>query len=240
MIDALETGVTGAGATMSLETAWLRARDRMRRRGSPEPQQFAQNTVARQIRFYNRAARSHTTTLQNLGAPGHEQPSASPTTWSRRDREMTTQPVATPTSPTKKLEEAEGPKTSDNRPSRPTLSQPTTKVGPPTTPGPGNSVLHWVAGLTATALLGLLLYSVNEPFSTLISRWLNSGGIVGAQGGDCAADIADPDERPKWVQVPCWSAAAKYTVTTERLENGVCQALPDGAPHDFLCFVPRD
>ncbi|MEU9163496.1 caspase family protein [Streptomyces sp. NPDC048424] len=60
LITLLEHGVADAGAELSLEDAWRRILRRMRERGSPEPQQFAQNSVAARIRLRNRAA-----------APGH-------------------------------------------------------------------------------------------------------------------------------------------------------------------------
>ncbi|MFD8194699.1 caspase, EACC1-associated type [Streptomyces wuyuanensis] len=55
LISVLQHGITGAGTALSVEDAWRRIRRRLRDRGSPEPQQFAQNTVARQVRFHNRA-----------------------------------------------------------------------------------------------------------------------------------------------------------------------------------------
>ncbi|MFE2943448.1 caspase family protein [Streptomyces sp. NPDC059255] len=55
LIDILETGIPGADVTVSLETTWRRVHDRMRRRGSPEPQQFAQNAVTRYLHLRNRA-----------------------------------------------------------------------------------------------------------------------------------------------------------------------------------------
>ncbi|MFC7304158.1 caspase domain-containing protein [Streptomyces monticola] len=55
LIDVLETGIPGADVTVSLETTWRRVRDRLRRRGSPEPQQFAQNAVTRHLHLRNRA-----------------------------------------------------------------------------------------------------------------------------------------------------------------------------------------
>ncbi|MFE6834965.1 telomere-associated protein Tap [Streptomyces sp. NPDC057705] len=56
LITLLEHGVADAGAELSLEDAWRRILRRMRERGSPEPQQFAQNSVAARIRLRNRAA----------------------------------------------------------------------------------------------------------------------------------------------------------------------------------------
>ncbi|MER5911894.1 caspase family protein, partial [Streptomyces sp. NPDC001982] len=56
LIDILEHGITGAGPTLSLDDVWQRIWRRLRERGSPEPQQFAQNKVARQIRLRNRAS----------------------------------------------------------------------------------------------------------------------------------------------------------------------------------------
>ncbi|MFF3677994.1 telomere-associated protein Tap [Streptomyces sp. NPDC002120] len=58
LISLLEHGVADAGAELSLEDAWRRILRRMRERGSPEPQQFAQNSVAARIRLRNRAATS--------------------------------------------------------------------------------------------------------------------------------------------------------------------------------------
>ncbi|MFM9500056.1 caspase, EACC1-associated type [Streptomyces galilaeus] len=55
LIDILETGIPGADVTVSLETTWRRVHNRMRRRGSPEPQQFAQNAVTRHLHLRNRA-----------------------------------------------------------------------------------------------------------------------------------------------------------------------------------------
>ncbi|MFD4867759.1 telomere-associated protein Tap [Streptomyces sp. NPDC058412] len=56
LITLLEHGVADAGAELSLEDAWRRILRRMRERGSPEPQQFAQNSVAARIHLRNRAA----------------------------------------------------------------------------------------------------------------------------------------------------------------------------------------
>lgn len=58
LIDILETGIPEADETVSLETTWRRIRDRMRRRGSPEPQQFAQNNVTHHLHLHNRAVAS--------------------------------------------------------------------------------------------------------------------------------------------------------------------------------------
>ncbi|MER5384233.1 PQQ-binding-like beta-propeller repeat protein [Streptomyces sp. NPDC002688] len=58
LISVLDQGIEGAGPTLSLDETWQRIRRRLRERGSPLPQQFAQNTAARQIRFHNRAAAS--------------------------------------------------------------------------------------------------------------------------------------------------------------------------------------
>ncbi|MDT0444048.1 caspase, EACC1-associated type [Streptomyces johnsoniae] len=57
LITTLGAGITGAGSLISLESTWLRVRDRMRSRGSPEPQHFAQNNATRHIHFHNRATR---------------------------------------------------------------------------------------------------------------------------------------------------------------------------------------
>ncbi|MFJ3830082.1 telomere-associated protein Tap [Streptomyces sp. NPDC090046] len=56
LIALLERGIAGGGPELSLEDAWRSVRRRMRERGSPEPQQFAQNAVAARIRLRNRAA----------------------------------------------------------------------------------------------------------------------------------------------------------------------------------------
>ncbi|MEE1805286.1 caspase, EACC1-associated type [Streptomyces sp. BE133] len=56
LINVLNEGIPGAGPSLSMDRVWRRIRARLREQGSPEPQQFAQNTVARQIRFHNRAA----------------------------------------------------------------------------------------------------------------------------------------------------------------------------------------
>lgn len=55
LVSVLEHGVTDGGSLLSLDDIWQRVRRRMRDRNSPEPQQFAQNTVARQVQFHNRA-----------------------------------------------------------------------------------------------------------------------------------------------------------------------------------------
>ncbi|GAA1150322.1 hypothetical protein GCM10009577_87000 [Streptomyces javensis] len=57
LIATLEAGIIGVGPMISLEGAWLRVRDRMRGRDSPEPQLFAQNNATRHIHFLNRAPR---------------------------------------------------------------------------------------------------------------------------------------------------------------------------------------
>ncbi|MFD5411362.1 telomere-associated protein Tap [Streptomyces nojiriensis] len=56
LISVLEHGIAGVGPELSLEDAWRAVRRRMARRGSSEPQQFAQNAVATRIRLRNRAA----------------------------------------------------------------------------------------------------------------------------------------------------------------------------------------
>ncbi|MEU9015817.1 hypothetical protein AB0D12_40420 [Streptomyces sp. NPDC048479] len=55
LIDILEHGITGAGSTLSMDDVWQRIWRRLRERGSPEPHQFAQNKVARQVHLHNRA-----------------------------------------------------------------------------------------------------------------------------------------------------------------------------------------
>ncbi|WP_181790744.1 caspase family protein, partial [Streptomyces phytophilus] len=55
LVATLEAGITGAGPMVTLEGAWRRIRDRMRGRGSPEPQLFAQNNATHHIHFRNRA-----------------------------------------------------------------------------------------------------------------------------------------------------------------------------------------
>jgi hypothetical protein len=55
LIDILDRGVMGAGPTLSVDDVWQRVRHRLRERGSPEPQQFAQNGVARHVHLHNRA-----------------------------------------------------------------------------------------------------------------------------------------------------------------------------------------
>ncbi|WAP54973.1 caspase family protein [Streptomyces sp. S465] len=59
LITTLEAGITGVGPAISLEHVWLRIRDRMRGRDSPEPQLFAQNNATRHIHFLNRAPHDH-------------------------------------------------------------------------------------------------------------------------------------------------------------------------------------
>jgi outer membrane protein assembly factor BamB len=54
LISVLQHGIAEAGPALSVDEAWQSIRRRMRERNSPEPQQFAQNTVARQVRFHNR------------------------------------------------------------------------------------------------------------------------------------------------------------------------------------------
>ncbi|CAL9370827.1 caspase family protein [Streptomyces sp. enrichment culture] len=56
LVDILENGIPGAGSTVSLETTWRRVRDRLLRRGSPQPQQFTQNAVTHHLHLRNRAA----------------------------------------------------------------------------------------------------------------------------------------------------------------------------------------
>ncbi|WP_181860794.1 caspase, EACC1-associated type [Streptomyces diacarni] len=57
LIATLEAGICGVGPEISLEHIWLRVRDRMRGRDSPEPQLFAQNNVTRHIHLLNRSPR---------------------------------------------------------------------------------------------------------------------------------------------------------------------------------------
>ncbi|MFJ8861773.1 PQQ-binding-like beta-propeller repeat protein [Streptomyces sp. NPDC102451] len=56
LIDVIHHGIPGAGPSISVDNAWRKVRARLRERGSPEPQQFAQNAVARRLRLRNRAA----------------------------------------------------------------------------------------------------------------------------------------------------------------------------------------
>lgn len=56
LINILENGIKDAGPTLSMDDVWQRVRHRLRERGSPEPQQFAQNKVARQVHLRNRAS----------------------------------------------------------------------------------------------------------------------------------------------------------------------------------------
>ncbi|MFF0729787.1 hypothetical protein [Streptomyces sp. NPDC004134] len=72
LITTLEAGITGVGPAVSLEHVWLRLHDRMRRRGSPEPQLFAQNNATRHIHFHNRAPHQHSeqSTTAPHTAPG--------------------------------------------------------------------------------------------------------------------------------------------------------------------------
>lgn len=55
LIDVLEHGISNAGPTLNVEHVWRRVRSRLDERGSPAPQQFAQNSVAQRIWFRNRA-----------------------------------------------------------------------------------------------------------------------------------------------------------------------------------------
>lgn len=56
LIKILERGIPGIGPELSVTLAWQRVRRRLLERGSPAPQQFAQNTVADSLCFPNRAA----------------------------------------------------------------------------------------------------------------------------------------------------------------------------------------
>ncbi|MGW0220496.1 caspase family protein [Streptomyces tendae] len=56
LIKILERGIPGEGPELSVTLAWQRVRRRLLERGSPAPQQFAQNTVADYLCFPNRAA----------------------------------------------------------------------------------------------------------------------------------------------------------------------------------------
>ncbi|MFJ6529939.1 caspase domain-containing protein [Streptomyces longwoodensis] len=56
LIKILENGIPGVGPELSVTLAWQRVRKRLLERGSPAPQQFAQNTVADSLCFPNRAA----------------------------------------------------------------------------------------------------------------------------------------------------------------------------------------
>ncbi|MER6461724.1 PQQ-binding-like beta-propeller repeat protein [Streptomyces sp. NPDC001228] len=55
LISVLEHGIPDAGPTLSVEQIWRRVRRRLRTKGSPEPQQFGHNAVARQGWVHNRA-----------------------------------------------------------------------------------------------------------------------------------------------------------------------------------------
>lgn len=67
LIATLDAGIAGVGPLISLERAWLRVRDRMRARHSPEPQQFAHNSATRHIQFLNRSPHAQ-------GEPGAADP----------------------------------------------------------------------------------------------------------------------------------------------------------------------
>ncbi|MDG9722135.1 caspase, EACC1-associated type [Streptomyces sp. DH41] len=68
LIATLDAGIAGVGPLISLERVWLRVRDRMRARHSPEPQQFAHNSATRHIQFLNRSP--HTRGEPGSAAPG--------------------------------------------------------------------------------------------------------------------------------------------------------------------------
>lgn len=55
LIEVLEHGIPDAGPTLSVEQVWRRVRRRLLTQGSPEPQQFGHNAVARQGWVHNRA-----------------------------------------------------------------------------------------------------------------------------------------------------------------------------------------
>lgn len=69
LIATLQAGITGTGSLISLETIWLGIRNRMRSRGSPEPQHFAQNNATCHIHFHNRATHEQHATAPDPG-PG--------------------------------------------------------------------------------------------------------------------------------------------------------------------------
>lgn len=76
LIKILEHGIPGAGPELSVALAWRRVRMRLLARGSPSPQQFAQNTVADSLGFPNRAAA--TTAPTEVRAPATRHGAASP------------------------------------------------------------------------------------------------------------------------------------------------------------------
>ncbi|MFI8076274.1 PQQ-binding-like beta-propeller repeat protein [Streptomyces sp. NPDC086033] len=57
LIEVLEHGIPDAGPTLSVDQIWRRVRRRLLTQGSPEPQQFGHNAVARQGWVHNRAHR---------------------------------------------------------------------------------------------------------------------------------------------------------------------------------------
>lgn len=74
LISILEHGIADAGPTLSVDDAWQRIRRHMHGRNSPEPQQFAQNDVARQVHFHNRAHPRGQASHFDSGAPSRAVP----------------------------------------------------------------------------------------------------------------------------------------------------------------------
>ncbi len=74
-----------------------------------------------------------------------------------------------------------------------------------------------VIGTVVVVLAVLLLYAQNTSFAGAVSEYLHDP-IENAEAGDCVHfGFWEKDGRPyrKWVEVPCWSAAATHKVNNK-------------------------
>jgi hypothetical protein len=64
-------------------------------------------------------------------------------------------------------------------------------------------------------VVGLILYAENQSFATWVSEDVVHGNILTAEVGDCGTVVHDGDHS-YYVRVPCWSAAANWTIAARR------------------------
>ncbi|WP_199548156.1 protein kinase [Streptomyces sp. N35] len=104
----------------------------------------------------------------------------------------------------------------------------------------------WAGDLTLLAIafgVLLVLYTSYESFANWVSGGLN-GDVASAEKGDCVHETGEQE----WVEVPCWSAATKYSVVIQ----GECLSMwsyrtvatgttsEDGYSSVILCVKPYD
>ncbi|WP_158070566.1 hypothetical protein, partial [Streptomyces luteocolor] len=110
------------------------------------------------------------------------------------------------------------------------------------------------AWLFVIAMVLVILYAENESFANRVSADLN-GDIASAQVDDCVHLVEqDEDHASEWVQVPCWSAATRFSVQQRKIgqacatdplwKNGIGDRRDvyfqvDQAWTGHLCVIPK-